>query len=133
MDDKSLPWVIISKIDGKHNLCSKGLIAEGWQLSIYTCRFYFICIFKNSKNNNNLINGEFATVVYNTKCRKCVSFSSWHFISMTWKWTHIFNLEKLRFRNDGTYYVFHDRVTLFFVINSLTQCRITMKFIHNFF
>ena len=32
-----------------------------------------------------------------------------------------------------TYYVFHGRVTLFFTNNSLTQCRITMKFLHNFF
>ena len=31
------------------------------------------------------------------------------------------------------YYVFHGRVTLFFANNSLTQCRITMKFLHNFF
>ena len=31
------------------------------------------------------------------------------------------------------YYVFHGRVTLFRVNNSLTQCRITMKFSHNFF
>ena len=33
----------------------------------------------------------------------------------------------------AVYYVFHDRVTLFFANNSLTQCRITMKFLHNFF
>ena len=32
-----------------------------------------------------------------------------------------------------TYYVFHGRVTLFFTNNYLTQCRITMKFLHNFF
>ena len=31
------------------------------------------------------------------------------------------------------YYVFHDRVTLFFADNFSTECRITMKFIHNFF
>ena len=31
------------------------------------------------------------------------------------------------------YYVFHGRVTLFFADNSLTQCRITMKFLHKFF
>ena len=31
------------------------------------------------------------------------------------------------------YYVFHDRVTLFFANNFLTQRRITMKFLHNFF
>ena len=31
------------------------------------------------------------------------------------------------------YYVFHGRVTLFFANNSLMQCRITMKFLHNFF
>ena len=32
-----------------------------------------------------------------------------------------------------TTYVFHGRVTLFFANNSLMQCRITMKFLHNFF
>ena len=32
-----------------------------------------------------------------------------------------------------SYYVFHDRVTLFFANNSLMQFRITMKFLHNFF
>ena len=31
------------------------------------------------------------------------------------------------------YYVFHGRVTLFFANNSLTQCRITMNFLHYFF
>ena len=31
------------------------------------------------------------------------------------------------------YYVFHGRVTLFFANNSLTECRITMKLLHNFF
>ena len=31
------------------------------------------------------------------------------------------------------YYVFHGRVTLFFANNSSTQCRISMKFLHNFF
>ena len=31
------------------------------------------------------------------------------------------------------YYVFHDRVTLFFADNFSTECRITMKFLHNFF
>ena len=31
------------------------------------------------------------------------------------------------------YYVFHGRVTLFFVNNYLTEYRITMKFLHNFF
>ena len=31
------------------------------------------------------------------------------------------------------YYVFHGRVTLFFANNSLMQCRITIKFLHNFF
>ena len=31
------------------------------------------------------------------------------------------------------YYVFHGRVTLFFANNSLMQCRITVKFLHNFF
>ena len=30
------------------------------------------------------------------------------------------------------YYVFRGRVTLFFANNSLTYCRITMVFIHNF-
>ena len=34
---------------------------------------------------------------------------------------------------NSTYYVFHGRVTLFFANNYLTQCRITMKFLHNFF
>ena len=33
----------------------------------------------------------------------------------------------------STYYVFNGRVTLFFVNNFLTQRRITMKFLHNFF
>ena len=32
-----------------------------------------------------------------------------------------------------TYYVFHGRVTLFFANNFLTQRRIPMKFLHNFF
>ena len=31
------------------------------------------------------------------------------------------------------YYVFHGRVTLFFADNFSTECRITMKFLHNFF
>ena len=31
------------------------------------------------------------------------------------------------------YYVFHDRVTLFFADNFSTECRITMEFSHNFF
>ena len=31
-----------------------------------------------------------------------------------------------------TYYVFHDRVTLFFADNFSTECRITLEFIHNF-
>ena len=31
------------------------------------------------------------------------------------------------------YYVFHGCVTLFFASNSLTQCRITLKFLHNVF
>ena len=31
------------------------------------------------------------------------------------------------------YYVFHGCVTLFFATNFLAQCRITMKFLHNFF
>ena len=31
------------------------------------------------------------------------------------------------------YYVFHGRVTLFIANNFLTQRRITMKFLHNFF
>ena len=31
------------------------------------------------------------------------------------------------------YYVFHDRVTLFFVDNFSTECQITVKFWHNFF
>ena len=30
-------------------------------------------------------------------------------------------------------YVFHDRITLFFADNFSTECRITMKFLHNFF
>ena len=30
------------------------------------------------------------------------------------------------------YYVFHDRVTLFFADNFSTECRITMEFLHNF-
>ena len=32
-----------------------------------------------------------------------------------------------------TYYVFYDRVTLFFVDNFSTELRITMEFLHNFF
>ena len=35
--------------------------------------------------------------------------------------------------NSTYYYVFHGRVTLFFANNFLTQRRITMKFLHNFF
>ena len=35
--------------------------------------------------------------------------------------------------NYDIYYVFHDRVTLFFADNFSTECRITMEFIHNFF
>ena len=31
------------------------------------------------------------------------------------------------------YYVFHGRVTLFFADNFSTECRITMKFLPNFF
>ena len=31
------------------------------------------------------------------------------------------------------YYVFHDRVTLFFADNFSTECQITVKFLHNFF
>ena len=30
------------------------------------------------------------------------------------------------------YYVFHDRVTLFFDDNFSTECRITIEFLHNF-
>ena len=37
------------------------------------------------------------------------------------------------FRRERNYYIFHGRVTLFFANNSLTQCRITMEFLHNFF
>ena len=32
-----------------------------------------------------------------------------------------------------SYYVFHDRVILFFADNFSMECRITMKFLHNFF
>ena len=32
-----------------------------------------------------------------------------------------------------TYYVFHDRVTLFFADDFSTECQITVKFLHNFF
>ena len=32
-----------------------------------------------------------------------------------------------------TYYLFHDRVTLFFADNFSMECRITMIFLHNFF
>ena len=31
------------------------------------------------------------------------------------------------------YYVFHDRVTLFFADNFSTECRITIEILHNFF
>ena len=31
------------------------------------------------------------------------------------------------------YYAFHGRVTLFFANNSLTECRIAIKFLHNIF
>ena len=31
------------------------------------------------------------------------------------------------------YYVFHDRVTLFFADNFSTECQINVKFLHNFF
>ena len=34
---------------------------------------------------------------------------------------------------ENNYYVFHGPVTLFFVNNSLMECRITMEFLHNFF
>ena len=39
----------------------------------------------------------------------------------------------LLFIISGCYYAFHGRVTLFFDNNSLMQCRITMKFLHNLF
>ena len=32
-----------------------------------------------------------------------------------------------------SYYVFHDRVTLFFADNFSTECRITIEILHNFF
>ena len=32
-----------------------------------------------------------------------------------------------------TYYVFHDRVTLFFADNFSMECQIIVKFLHNFF
>ena len=38
-----------------------------------------------------------------------------------------------QFVNKQNYYVFHGRVTQFFANNSSTQCRITMKFLHNLF
>ena len=42
--------------------------------------------------------------------------------------------EKMKgYENSYSYYVFHGRVTLFFANNFLTQRRITMKFLHNFF
>ena len=31
------------------------------------------------------------------------------------------------------YYVFHDRVTLFFADNFSMECQIIVKFLHNFF
>ena len=36
-------------------------------------------------------------------------------------------------KDNISYYVFHGLVTLFFANNFLTQFRITMKFLHNFF
>ena len=33
----------------------------------------------------------------------------------------------------GVYYVFHDRVTLFFADNFSMECQIIVKFLHNFF
>ena len=45
-------------------------------------------------------------------------------------------LESYSSDNNSTstyYYVFHGRVTLFFANNFLTECRITMEFLHNFF
>ena len=43
------------------------------------------------------------------------------------------NFIRYDFLNFSNYYVFHGSVTLFFANNSLTQCWITMKFLHNFF
>ena len=40
---------------------------------------------------------------------------------------------KVKINNNMNYYVFHGLVTLFFANNFLTQFRITMKFLHNFF
>ena len=37
------------------------------------------------------------------------------------------------YTENKNYYVFDGRVTLFFANNFLMQCRITMKFLHNFF
>ena len=36
-------------------------------------------------------------------------------------------------RTISYYYVFHDRVTLFFADNFSTECRITIEILHNFF
>ena len=46
---------------------------------------------------------------------------------MFWQFCPLINIKLL------AYYVFHDRVTLFFADNFSTECRITIEILHNFF
>ena len=58
-------------------------------------------------------------------------FSFWYFNVSTLSNKIMF--ESVDFGIFHYYYVFHGRVTLFFANNSLMQCRINMKFLHNLF
>ena len=55
--------------------------------------------------------------------------------NLFWRW--IKNIEVLLIETYSLliqdYYVFHDRVTLFFADNFSTECRITIEIVHNFF
>ena len=64
---------------------------------------------------------------------KYINYDSEHYYLNNQKQTRETNLIPVIFNESMNYYVFHDRLTLFFANNSLTQCQITMKFLHNLF
>ena len=61
----------------------------------------------------------------------------YHLPLQEWYWRRYFfprgTDTKYKTKSISTYYVFHDRVTLFSADNFSTECRITMEFLHNFF
>ena len=103
--------------------------------------FYFIdfnihikCLIYLMNSTRNKYNMKSIFLLNQELFRKLCNFSSFRYVIRNQIDAFACNSPENEFmRWFCNYYVFYDRVALFFADNFSTECRITMKFLHNFF